>query len=159
MAIFKKSLNLNVLGFLILLIVTLLFVAQNILYSKSIPIERNRVEFKGKILADKDLSAIALIGNYILLGGDEGNTLQVLAPNQKKSKYKVAENIELPMKEAIEAEIDLEGIAVSNSDVYVVGSHSINSESDSEEYDNRKSVFHFQLDPIEGKLNSANRQN
>lgn len=112
----------------------------------------DQVKFKGKILADKDISAIALVGKYILIGADEGNIIQVLAPNKKGTKYKVVNNIELPLIEISETEVDIEGMAVAGNTVYVTGSHV--STSDTKEQNNRQRVFRFRLDSDTGELAS-----
>lgn len=116
----------------------------------------DQVKFKGKILADKDISAIASVGKYILIGADEGNIIQVLAPNKKGTKYKVANNIELPVSETADTEVDIEGMAVAGNTVYVTGSHT--STGKTEAQNNRQRVFRFQLDADTGELASSIEQ-
>ena len=113
----------------------------------------DQVKFKGKILGDKDISAIALVGKYILIGADEGNIIQVLAPNKKGTKYKVSHNIELPIIETSKTEVDVEGMAVTGNVVYVTGSHT--SIGEIQEPNNRQRVFRFKLDYDTGELVSS----
>ena len=111
----------------------------------------DKIKFKGKMVADKDISAIGFVGKYLVVGGDEGSEIQVLEPNKKRTKYRVAINIKLLEKKA-ELEVDIEGIAVVNNTVYVTGSHSTNNKNKLDK--TRSSVFRFQLNPDTGKLES-----
>jgi len=53
------------------------------------------VEFSGDIKANEDLSAIAKLGELLLIGADENkNIIQLLEPDGD-NKYKVRENIYL----------------------------------------------------------------
>ena len=112
----------------------------------------DKIKFKGKIVADKDLSAIGFVGKYLIIGADEGSRIQVLEPNKKRTKYRVANNIELLDKKA-KLEVDIEGIAVANNTVYVSGSHSINNKNKADE-NSRSNVFRLKLNPDTGKLQS-----
>lgn len=144
-------------GKAITLLVSLVLIAACIVQKNSssqvIALSIDKIKFKGEILADKDISAIALVGQHILIGADEGNIIQVLAPNKKGTKYKVANNIELPVNKALEKEVDIEGMAVIDNTVYVTGSHT--SSGESQEQNNRQRVFRFQLDPDTGELISS----
>lgn len=136
---------------------------------------RDNIELTGKIIENEDISAIGFLGKYLLIGADEGNTIQVLAPNeeQARAQYRVINNIELPVPNADKEEIDIEGITISDNTVYVVGSHSLNrttirSDKTYQENlerllkvkneDNRKNVFKFKLDIDTGILNSSIKQ-
>lgn len=163
---------------LITLISALKIVAQNSALQNSVatpsqPVfaPTKNIELEGEILAEEDISAIGFVGKYLLIGADEGNTIQVLKPNQDKSSYQVIENIELPVPNADKEEIDIEGLAVADNLVYVVGSHSLNRKkvkpeelSSSENLErltkvkteeNRQAVFMFELDKNTGKLKSS----
>lgn len=152
---YYKSINFNAIGFLTLLILTTLFIVQKTIFSKAVPTPTSKIKFTGEIIEHKDLSAIGLIGKYILIGADEGNTIQVLEPKKSQAKYQVSRNIELPIAKSSKAEIDVEGIAVSDNNIYVVGSHSSNNKTKSQDQNNRKSVFHFKLNSDTGKLESS----
>ncbi len=140
-------------GIFILSTAIALFLTQNKVFSQADLPLTDKIKFKGKIVEDKDISAIGFVDQYILIGADEGNTIQVLEPNKKKSKYRVARNIKL-LENGGKAEVDVEGIAVFGNTVYVVGSHSNQQETKSNE-NNRKNVFRLQLNPDTGKLESS----
>ena len=148
-----KYINLNLIGCVVLLIPIILFFAKKTIFSQAVSLSTDKIEFKGKIAESKDISAIGFVGKYILLGADEGNTIQVLKPNEKRAKYRVARNIELPILSNSKAEIDIEGIAVSGNTVYVTGSHALNKKAKNQ--DNRQSVFRFELNSNSGKLKSS----
>ena len=149
---YRKLINFNIVGFLILLILTILFIANQTVFTKTIS-RSKQIEFSGDIIESKDLSAVGFVGKYMIIGADEGNTIQVLESDRDRAIYQVANNIELPVVKLSKPEIDIEGIAVSGNTIYVVGSHSSNNKGEKE--DNRKSVFRFELDPNTGKLNSS----
>lgn len=77
------------------------------------------VEFIGIIEDSDNLSAVGVIGDFLIIGGDEGNQVQVL--KRQGTNYIVVGNITL---NANAEEIDIEGIACEGDQVYVVGSHS-----------------------------------
>jgi hypothetical protein len=79
-----------------------------------------RVEFKGDIHKAKNVSAIAVVKGYLVIGSDEGNRVQMLT--RDGDRYTV-----LPTDVILDGqakEIDIEGIAAEEDLVYVVGSHS-----------------------------------
>jgi hypothetical protein len=79
-----------------------------------------RVEFKGDIHKAKNVSGIAVVKGYLVVGSDEGNTVQIL--KHDGDRYTV-----LPRDVILDGqakEIDIEGIAAEDGFVYVVGSHS-----------------------------------
>lgn len=155
---FSKFINSRRIYLAIWVIAIALLAAQKIIFSTPAPSSIDRIKLKGKILKSKDLSAIGFVGKYLLIGADEGNTIQVLKPNKKKTKYKVKRNIDLPIDKKYSSEIDIEGIAVSSNTVYVAGSHAANhktKDKDKTELSNRQSVFSFQLNKDTGKLAST----
>jgi Protein of unknown function (DUF3616) len=77
------------------------------------------VEFTGSVHNDKNISALDRIGEFLILGADEANQVQVL--QRHGDDYGVIRNIILNQKAE---EIDIEGIACEGDSVYVVGSHS-----------------------------------
>ena len=77
------------------------------------------IDFKGEILEDKDVSAIALLGDQLLIGADEGAIIQLL--RRDADRYRVARNLAL---RGDDKEVDIEGIATEQETVYVMGSHS-----------------------------------
>jgi hypothetical protein len=71
---------------------------------------------------NKNISAIEVVGDLLIVGADEGNKIKILKYNGKA--YEVERNISL----SNDKEIDIEGIACEDSIVYVVGSHSYKRE-------------------------------
>jgi len=76
-----------------------------------------------------DLSAVARVGNYIVVGSDEGHVIQLLKRKNSDTfvlerKYSVPDGEETNRKEKKGPELDIEGIAADRKTVYIVGSHS-----------------------------------
>ena len=118
------------------------------------------MKFKGKIKEDEALSAVGFVGKYLLLGADEGNKLQVLEPNSTQSVYRRVRSIDLPIAKSGASEVDIEGIAVEENTVYVVGSHTaIKKTKGKKEKNNRENVYRFKLDPDSGKLQGKRKKN
>lgn len=137
--------------------------------STALLVPATTIEFTGDVIEDEDISAVGILGSYLLIGADEGNQIQVLEPNPEQSIYKVIRNIALPVPAAEEEEIDIEGIAIAKNKVYVVGSHSLNRKTVKpkktyqenlqrlatvKEEKNRQHIFSLKLDPETGKLDS-----
>lgn len=87
------------------------------------------VELHG-IKAPKNVSAVAQIGSFLVIGSDEGigpeneNLIQFL--EKKDNHYKVSHDVLLFKGNNTDGkEMDIEGIAVEGNRVYVVGSHSL----------------------------------
>jgi Protein of unknown function (DUF3616) len=84
------------------------------------------VKIVGNIYNDdkknKNISAIEIVGDRLIVGADEGNKIKILKHNGES--YAVERGISLSNDE----EIDIEGIACEGSIVYVVGSHSYKRE-------------------------------
>jgi hypothetical protein len=90
-----------------------------------------RIQFQGDIKAPEDLSAVGQMGQYLIVGSDEGtgnkknkNIVQVLV-RQEDNRYQVIDEIFLFKGDKDSGkEMDIEGIAVENSQIFVIGSHS-----------------------------------
>lgn len=88
-------------------------------------------EYNGCIKAAKDLSAIGRIGSHLIVGSDEGtgpdedvNIIQLLS-KRADDQYVVTNDIILFTGDKDNGkELDIEGIAVEGSYIYVAGSHS-----------------------------------
>jgi hypothetical protein len=80
------------------------------------------IQIVGNIYNDdrknKNISAIEIVGDRLIVGADEGNKIKILKHNGEG--YAVERSIPL----SNDNEIDIEGIACEGSIVYVVGSHS-----------------------------------
>jgi hypothetical protein len=72
--------------------------------------------------SEKDISAIVKMGDYFLIGSDEGNYLQVLKKQADSQIYKQEDTIVL---DPDAQEIDIEGIAKHGSSIYVACSCSL----------------------------------
>ena len=174
----QKLAGFPVLSFLIcfiLVALTLLSSQQKAIAGNSteVLVPKETIEFTGTIIEDEDISAVGVLDSYLLIGADEGNQIQVLKPNPDHSTYQVVENIPLPVPNAEEEEIDIEGIAIAKNKVYVVGSHSLNRKTvkDKKTYQenlerlatvnkdkNRQNIFCLKLNPETGKLDSDIKQ-
>lgn len=72
--------------------------------------------------SEKDLSAITLVGDYVLVGSDEGNHLQILKKQAHELLYTQIDT--LTLDDSVE-EIDIEGMAHFGNTIYVVCSCSL----------------------------------
>jgi Protein of unknown function (DUF3616) len=77
------------------------------------------INFIGQILHSDNISAIDISNDFLVIGADEGNQVQVL--KRQGEDYAVVSDITL---NANAEEIDIEGIACDGNTVYVVSSHS-----------------------------------
>jgi hypothetical protein len=113
-------------------------------------------KYNGCIKAGEDLSAIGRLGDYLLVGADEGtgpngdvNIIQVLSM-QADDQYVVSGDIVLFAGDKENGkELDIEGIAVEDNHIYVIGSHSSKRktvEPDKSYKKNRKTFNHKRID-------------
>jgi hypothetical protein len=79
------------------------------------------VKFKGHPRDGKDLSAVGVVRDLLIVAGDEDDRLQVL--QRRNDHYEVLPGREVPLNDAGQ-EADIEGIACEGDTIYVVGSHS-----------------------------------
>jgi Protein of unknown function (DUF3616) len=77
------------------------------------------INFIGQIQHSDNISAIDISNEFLVIGADEGNQVQIL--KRQGEDYAVVNDITL---NATAKEIDIEGIACDGNTVYVVGSHS-----------------------------------
>jgi hypothetical protein len=108
------------------------------------------VEFKGHIHHPMDVSAIAVVKGYLVIGSDEGNMVQIL--KRDGERYKVFRDVIL---DAHGKEIDIEGITSEGDTVYVVGSHSRHREKVEEQntsQENRQRLLIVQRDESRERL-------
>ncbi len=86
-----------------------------------------KLTFVGPLEKEADLSAIAFLGDALLVGSDEGTKVQILTPDPQNSEvYRVQPQLDMNMLLS-KTELDIEGIApFKDHDVYyVAGSHSL----------------------------------
>ncbi len=85
----------------------------------------------GEVKAREDVSSIAKVGNFLVVGADEGvgpkeneNIIQILR-EVEDNRYQVLHDILLfKGKKEDGKEMDIEGLAVEGDTVFVIGSHS-----------------------------------
>src|SRR5262249_37452070 len=76
------------------------------------------VEFRGKIQGENDISGVAVVGDFLVIGSDEASVVQVL--KKDGTAYTVVADVPLGKPDH---EIDIEGVAAEGNTVYVTGSH------------------------------------
>lgn len=89
------------------------------------PKELGPVEFRGTIAKSENVSGLAFVGDFLVLGADEGRKVQIL--EKEGDHYKVRDDLEVVLGDC-DAEFDIEGIARDGATVYVMGSHSAKRE-------------------------------
>jgi hypothetical protein len=86
-----------------------------------------KLTFEGPLDEEEDLSAVAILGDSLLVGSDEGTKVQILQPDPTNpSIYRVRPDLDINMLVS-KTELDIEGIArFKDTNVfYVAGSHSL----------------------------------
>jgi hypothetical protein len=86
-----------------------------------------KLRILGPLEQEEDLSAIAIFGETLLVGSDEGTKVQILqADPQDPMVYHVQPQLDMTMLQS-ETELDIEGIArfKDTNTFYVAGSHSL----------------------------------
>ena len=108
----------------------------SIFHSYSPDVQAGKVEvlgeakLSGDIKKSKNLSGIAFIDDYLIVGSDEGRIVQFLK-REARGAYKLDGqlNLEIDDRDAAldekekQQEIDIEGLAVEGRTLYVLGSH------------------------------------
>jgi hypothetical protein len=150
---------------LLFLGLTLVLTAYRLAWSAELQPAGN-VEFTGDIKKSKDVSALCLVGEFLVIGADEGNKIQIL--KRDGDRYGVIGDVVL---DEHAKEIDIEGIACDGHTVYAIGSHSWKREpiKDNDTYrenreliatvqpePSRDSVFRFTLD-ADGQASALTR--
>lgn len=79
----------------------------------------HKLQFKGEIVGDEDLSAVALLPEGLVIGSDEKGSIQFLV---KKSEFIYETKTTIHLHK--DKEIDIEAMTSSGSTLYVLGSHS-----------------------------------
>lgn len=77
------------------------------------------IEIVGKIEGSRDVSAIGVVGEFLVLGSDESSKVNVF--RREGPRYRLLREIALDRPGT---EIDIEGIATEGDLVYVIASHS-----------------------------------
>ncbi len=87
------------------------------------------IAFKGAIYAADQVSGIAKVGEYLVIGSDEGHVIQILekvddTKYNLKYKYTVPKGELTKKTKKSKPEIDIEGITAVDQTLYIIGSHS-----------------------------------
>ena len=80
------------------------------------------LELIGDIDASMDLSGAVIVGNYLVLGADEGHQLQILGSCEKCDCWCVERKLALAKEDQ---ETDIEAVSYGDGYLYVAGSHSV----------------------------------
>jgi len=88
------------------------------------------IEFKGAIIAPEDISAVAKVHEFLVIGSDEAvgtkenkNYIQLFKPEQE-NRFIHVDDILVFEGDAEKQEMDIEGLATVDDVVYILGSHS-----------------------------------
>jgi len=110
------------------------------------------VELHGEIDAGTDLSGVAVIGDYLVLGADEGHQLQVLQRTADGPGWHLHTKRALAKQDQ---ETDIEAITYGDGHLYVVGSHSYRRKRmkpESTVRKNRERLLQIDNDPSRNRL-------
>lgn len=80
-----------------------------------------RVELRGEIDAALGLSGAVVVGDYLVVGADEGHKLHILRRTKTDDAWKLQRTVALAKGDQ---EVDIEAISYGDGHLYVVGSHS-----------------------------------
>ncbi len=109
------------------------------------------LRLEGKVRDAKQISAVALNGNWVLFGGDEGRGVQPfrrLGGNRLRAEKLLA-------LESSGGELDVEGIACQGATCYVLGSHALvrkKLDDDKKQESNRKQLTEVEHEPSRDHL-------
>ena len=132
--------------------------------------ELGKIEFKGKVKKDEDISAIVAFGDFLAIASDESKRKIQILEKKTSDCYEVRKDLEIKLPvlaEQDDQEIDIEGMSISDDDtLFVIGSHSLKrlKLKDDETYhnnlerittvvteDKKNSIFKLIIDPLTGK--------
>ncbi|MGB5252040.1 MAG: DUF3616 domain-containing protein [Sedimenticolaceae bacterium] len=141
------------------------------------PVDRNLERIKtlqpmdlnGAIDASLDLSGAVAVGDYLILGADEGHRLQVLRSAKEGRRWRLKKQLPLAKQDQ---ETDIEAITYGDGYLYVVGSHSWRRKRlkpelpvaknrerllQVEQQESRGRLYRVAFDPTTGKLGRKQR--
>ena len=110
------------------------------------------VEFCGDIDAGQDLSGAAVVGDFLVLGGDEGHKVQILVRDAAASAWRPQRRVSLAQEDQ---EADIEAIDYGQGHLYVIGSHSFRRRRMKPELSvrkNRERLLEVQHEPARNRL-------
>jgi hypothetical protein len=79
------------------------------------------VQLRGEVDSALGISGAAIVGDFLVIGADEGHRLQLLKRTADETAWKLKHNVDLTRDGR---EIDIEAVTYGDGYVYVVGSHS-----------------------------------
>jgi hypothetical protein len=100
--------------------------------------ETGTLDLEGSWQDEKNFSAVAFAGPLVFVGSDETSFIQVGKRRDEEDTYRAGQKINLGDEEE---EIDIEGLELSGSTLYAVGSHSATrARADDESRDYQKNL-------------------
>jgi hypothetical protein len=93
-------------------------ISQTVLAGELVRIESVKIE--GDITKSRDISALGIVGNYLIIGSDETDRCQILESAGRGYALRKGRDVVLADDGK---EVDIEGIACEGRRVYVIGSH------------------------------------
>jgi hypothetical protein len=122
--------------------------------SNAVLTPQKNLTFQGEILEQEDISAIAQLGDQLIIGADEGHAVQVLTVvDGTKAQYVISQSLRLMATD--QDEIDIEDICCQGEICYVIGSHSIKRKKVDPEKSykvNRERIAEVKIEKTRGHL-------
>jgi len=127
------------------------------------------INLNGAIDASMDLSGAVVVGDYLILGADEGHRLQLLRSAKDGSCWRLKKQLPLAKQDQ---ETDIEAITYGDGYLYVIGSHSWRRKrlkpelsvaknrerlQQVEQQESRSRLYRVAFDPSTGKLGGKQR--
>ena len=127
------------------------------------------VDLNGAIDASLDLSGAGVVGNYLILGADEGHRLQLLRSAKEGGRWRLKKQLPLAKQDQ---ETDIEAITYGDGHLYVIGSHSWRRKrlkpelsvaknrerlQQVDQQESRSRLYRVAFDPSTGKLGGNQR--
>ena len=114
------------------------------------------ISFEDGVQASDDVSAIARVGDFLVIGADEAvgkgrtdNVVQVFAPHETEPNRYCWRGDVLLFRGEKKEELDIEGIAAEGDTLYVIGSHARKRPRTKAEDDYQENRETFHADSIE----------
>jgi hypothetical protein len=110
------------------------------------------VVLSGDVDAGTDLSGVVVVGDHLVLGADEGHSLQFFRREEAEGSWRLATRLALAKRDQ---EADIEAITANGGHLYVVGSHSTRRKRLKPEHSlrkNRERLLQVQSDPARNRL-------
>jgi hypothetical protein len=127
------------------------------------------MDLNGAIDASLDLSGAVVVGDYLILGADEGHRLQLLRSAEGGRRWRLKKQLPLASQDQ---ETDIEAITYGDGHLYVIGSHSWRRKRlkpeqsvaknrerllQVEQQESRSGLYRIAFDPSTGKFGGKKR--